>query len=108
MKKIRVLINEHHTFFRSSLAQWDQPTGRAVLFSRGRMVVRSSEGVRALSRMEIGKHLSLGPKTVETYREHLKDKLALADAPALLRAATLWVESGRLENEGPTKPRQKR
>jgi hypothetical protein len=27
----------------------------------------------------------------------LKDKLGLADAPALLRAAILWVESGRLD-----------
>lgn len=49
-----------------------------------------------LSTIEIGRHLKLSPKTVETYREHLKDKLGLANAPALLRAATLWVESGRL------------
>jgi DNA-binding NarL/FixJ family response regulator len=49
-----------------------------------------------LSTIEIGKHLSLSHKTIETYREHLKDKLDLADAPALLRAATLWVESGRI------------
>jgi hypothetical protein len=46
--------------------------------------------------MATGKHLSLSHKTIETYREHLKDKLDLADAPALLRAATLWVESGRI------------
>jgi hypothetical protein len=26
----------------------------------------------------------------------LKDKLALSDASALLRTATLWVESGRI------------
>jgi DNA-binding NarL/FixJ family response regulator len=49
-----------------------------------------------LSTIEIGKHLSLSHKTIETYREHLKDKLGLADAPSLLRAATLWVESGRI------------
>ena len=49
-----------------------------------------------LSTIEVSKHLKLSPKTVETYREHLKDKLGLADAPALLRAATLWLESGRL------------
>jgi DNA-binding NarL/FixJ family response regulator len=54
-----------------------------------------------LSTIEIGKHLKLSPKTVETYREHLKDKLGLSDAPALLRAATLWVESGRLEASDP-------
>ena len=59
-----------------------------------------------LSTIEIGKHLKLSPKTIETYREHLKDKLNLADAPALLRAATLWVESGCLETEDPAAPRQ--
>jgi DNA-binding NarL/FixJ family response regulator len=50
-----------------------------------------------LSTIDIGKHLKISPKTVETYREHLKDKLALADAADLLRAATVWVESGRLD-----------
>jgi DNA-binding CsgD family transcriptional regulator len=49
-----------------------------------------------LSTIEISKHLKLSPKTIETYREHLKDKLALSDASALLRTATLWVESGRI------------
>jgi DNA-binding NarL/FixJ family response regulator len=52
-----------------------------------------------LSTIQISKNLKLSPKTIETYREHLKNKLGLADAPALLRAATLWVESGRLEIE---------
>jgi DNA-binding NarL/FixJ family response regulator len=59
-----------------------------------------------LSTIEIGKHLKLSLKTIETYREHLKDKLNLADAPALLRAATFWVESGCLETEDPTSPRK--
>jgi len=49
------------------------------------------------STLEIGAELRLSPKTVETYRENLKLKLGLRDAPALLRAATRWVESGRLE-----------
>jgi DNA-binding NarL/FixJ family response regulator len=52
-----------------------------------------------LSTIQISKHLKLSPKTIETYREHLKNKLGLADAAALLRTATLWVESGRLEIE---------
>jgi len=52
-----------------------------------------------MSTIEIGQHLKLSPKTIETYREHLKNKLALADSPALLSAATLWVESGQLETE---------
>ncbi len=48
------------------------------------------------STLQIAVHLKLSPKTVETYREHLKDKLVLPDGPALLRAATIWTESGRL------------
>jgi len=46
------------------------------------------------STVEIAGHLKLSPKTVETYRENLKKKLALPDGAALLRAATLWSESG--------------
>jgi DNA-binding NarL/FixJ family response regulator len=61
-----------------------------------------------LSTIEISKHLKLSPKTIETYREHLKDKLALSDATALLRAATLWVESGQFETESFSVPREKR
>ena len=57
-----------------------------------------------MSTIEIGKHLKLSPKTVETYREHLKDKLALADAPSLLRSAKLRVEPGRLETQGSAAP----
>lgn len=49
-----------------------------------------------LSTSEISKHLKLSPKTIETYREHLKNKLALADSPALIQAARHWVESGRI------------
>ena len=48
------------------------------------------------STVEIGKHLKLSPKTVETYRENLKKKLGLPDSPALLRAATLWIETGKV------------
>lgn len=43
---------------------------------------------------EIAERLKISPKTVDTYREHLKEKLRLPDGPALLRLATLWVEKG--------------
>ena len=43
---------------------------------------------------EIAGILKISPKTVDTYREHLKDKLNLADGAALLKAATRWVEKG--------------
>jgi DNA-binding NarL/FixJ family response regulator len=46
---------------------------------------------------DIAEQLKISPKTVETYREHLKRKLGLPDGPALLRAAALWVEKGRLQ-----------
>ena len=46
---------------------------------------------------EIAERLKISPKTVDTYREHLKDKLRLADGTALTRAATHWVERGRLD-----------
>jgi len=54
---------------------------------------------------EIAEHLKISPKTVDTYREHLKDKLCLSDGSALVRMATLWVETGRLgtrqKSQGP-------
>lgn len=43
---------------------------------------------------EIAKRLKLSPKTVETHREHLKDKLGFRSGTALVRAATLWVDKG--------------
>lgn len=48
------------------------------------------------STIEIGAHLKISPKTVETYREHLKKKLDLPNASALLQAATMWAEHGKL------------
>jgi DNA-binding NarL/FixJ family response regulator len=45
---------------------------------------------------EISATLKISPKTVETYREHLKQKLHLADADALVQAATRWVNEGKL------------
>jgi DNA-binding NarL/FixJ family response regulator len=53
------------------------------------------------STREIAERLKISPKTVETYREHLKEKLRLPDGATLMRAATLWVEKGRLDNGPP-------
>ncbi len=41
----------------------------------------------------ISEKLNLSVKTIETYRGNIKEKLDLADAVELLRAATIWVES---------------
>lgn len=45
---------------------------------------------------EIAQHLKLSHKTIETYREHLKQKLNLPDALSLVRSAKSWVEMGKL------------
>ncbi|MFM2170847.1 MAG: hypothetical protein RI957_1076 [Verrucomicrobiota bacterium] len=47
---------------------------------------------------EIGQHLKLSHKTIETYRENLKQKLHLPDAASLVRAAKLWVEAGKWDS----------
>ena len=41
---------------------------------------------------EIADALFLSVKTIETYREHIKEKLGLRDSTALLQRATLWVK----------------
>lgn len=45
-----------------------------------------------MSTREISKQLKLSVKTIETYREHLKHKLDLDSAAALVQYATQWVE----------------
>jgi DNA-binding NarL/FixJ family response regulator len=43
---------------------------------------------------EIGSILHLSPKTIESYREHLKQKLDVDGAPELVRRAVRFVETG--------------
>ena len=49
-----------------------------------------------LRTQEIADALGLSGKTIETYREHIKRKLDLANADALKRSAARWVETGRV------------
>jgi DNA-binding NarL/FixJ family response regulator len=42
---------------------------------------------------DIAAQLHLSPKTVDVHRSHIKDKLELKDATALIRYAVRWVES---------------
>jgi len=42
---------------------------------------------------EMAERLHLSVKTIETYRAHIKDKLALQDASELLRSAIQWVNT---------------
>lgn len=48
-----------------------------------------------LATKQIAAELRLSVKTIETYRENLKVKLRLANAPELLRAAKQWVDKGQ-------------
>jgi DNA-binding NarL/FixJ family response regulator len=49
------------------------------------------------STREIAKELNLSPKTVEVHRSHIKEKLDLKDATALVRHAIRWVETQKAE-----------
>lgn len=46
---------------------------------------------RGLTSREIAQQLNLSPKTVETHREHVKEKLELKNAAELTKHAVQWV-----------------
>jgi len=48
---------------------------------------------RGLSTRQIADHLHVGFKTVQAYSARIKEKLKLANATELLRAAMQWNES---------------
>ena len=50
---------------------------------------------RGYGTSQIAKKLCLSVKTIETYRSHIKDKLNISDATALLRYAIPWVNTQR-------------
>jgi len=50
---------------------------------------------RGLTSQEIAKQLQLSPKTVATYREHVKEKLELKNGAELTKHAVQWVLDGR-------------
>src|SRR2546427_6327099 len=45
------------------------------------------------STREVAKQLRLSPKTVDVHRGHIKEKLELKDASALIGYAIRWVEA---------------
>lgn len=49
------------------------------------------------STRDIAEQLNLSPKTVDVHRGHIKEKLELNDATALIRHAVRWVETQALE-----------
>lgn len=50
---------------------------------------------QGLTTREIADNLHLSPKTVETHRAHIKEKLKFKDATAMVRFAVDWVTSGQ-------------
>jgi DNA-binding NarL/FixJ family response regulator len=46
----------------------------------------------------IAEQLHLSPKTVDVHRSHIKEKLGLTDATALVRHAVRWVEASSTES----------
>jgi DNA-binding NarL/FixJ family response regulator len=50
---------------------------------------------QGLTTREIADNMRLSPKTVETHRAHIKEKLKFKDATAMVRFAVDWVASGR-------------
>jgi DNA-binding CsgD family transcriptional regulator len=44
----------------------------------------------------IAQRLHLSIKTIESHREHIKQKLTIDSGAALARRATQWVETGRI------------
>jgi DNA-binding NarL/FixJ family response regulator len=54
------------------------------------------------STRDIAKQLHLSSKTVEAHRGHIKEKLELKDATALVHQAIRWVEAGRNRGDEPS------
>jgi DNA-binding NarL/FixJ family response regulator len=48
---------------------------------------------QGLATRAIAERMKLSPKTVETYRERIKEKLGVSTTPELLRRAIRWVDS---------------
>lgn len=48
---------------------------------------------RGYGTQEIANELHLSDKTIQTHREHIKEKLEIPDAVNLVRQAVRWVES---------------
>ncbi|HUT30942.1 MAG TPA: response regulator transcription factor [Sedimentisphaerales bacterium] len=86
----------------------DKVTSRMVHKLVGSKTDHAAAGVDALSDRElevflligqgfgtrqIAEKLFLSPKTIETYRAHIKEKLGVADATELLQYAIQWVSS---------------
>ncbi len=75
----------------------DKDTNRSPIESLSNRELEVFEMIgKGLSTKQIAARLGLSPKTIETYREHIKQKLKLSNATELTRNAVQWVlEQGR-------------
>lgn len=81
-----------HQYFHGSGGKADSPISR---LSDRELEVLTLLG-QGLSSKDIGDRLHLSPKTVDSHRTHMKEKLALAGSPELIRFAYDWVTSQEL------------
>ena len=51
---------------------------------------------QGLTTREIGKHMRVSPKTVETHRMHIREKLGLKTGPELIKLAVRWAGTREL------------
>lgn len=82
-----------HQYFHGPGGKSDSPVSR---LSDRELEVLTLLG-QGLSSKDIGDRLHLSPKTVDSHRTHMKEKLALAGAPELIRFAYDWVSSQELD-----------
>jgi DNA-binding CsgD family transcriptional regulator len=81
-----------HQYFHGSGDKADSPISR---LSDRELEVLTLLG-QGLSSKAIGDRLHLSPKTVDSHRTHMKEKLTLAGSPELIRFAYDWVSSQEL------------
>ncbi len=95
----RVLRNEIHLSPRMTARLLRGLTGRTTSEGRSPQAVLSDRELQVfellgcgLRSREISERLALSIKTVDTYREHIKEKLGLDDAAELVLHAILWTQ----------------
>ena len=73
---------------------WLAAIGRMMAAAPGDHDVELIGG--GLRTADIAERLHLSVKTIESYREHIKQKLELGNAAQLTRAAVEWIQTRRL------------
>ena len=81
-----------HQYFHGTTGEAKSPISR---LSDRELEVLTLLG-QGLSSKQIGERLHLSPKTVDSHRTHMKEKLGLAGAPELIRFAYEWSSSQQL------------